>query len=160
MDGGITMYNIIVSTLNRQDKALDLMKELLQEEFSLLMKRDTDAIMTIEFSIHELLRQLATEKESIIKTLGGGRLKDYAQMLPEEQRETIISLWMSIDGKEQACAKQASLNTRLSLGLLDQSKDLLNYLHERILPPQRTNYSRRGTYAKLHPQASVLSARY
>lgn len=154
------MFANIQSTLNRQDKALDLMKELLQEEFSLLMKRDTDAIMTIEFSIHELLRQLATEKESIIKALGGGRLKDYAQMLPDDKKEIIISLWLNIDKKEQACAKQASLNTRLSLGLLDQSKDLLNYLHERIVPPQRTGYSRRGTYAKQHPQASVFSARY
>lgn len=154
------MFANIQNTLNRQDKALDLMKDLLQEEFSLLMKRDTDAIMTIEFSIHELLRQLATEKESIIKALGGGRLKDYAQMLPEDKKEIIISLWLSIDKKEQACARQASLNTRLSLGLLDQSKDLLNYLHERIVPPQRTAYSRRGTYAKQHPQASVFSARY
>lgn len=154
------MFANIQSTLDRQDKALDLMKDLLQEEFSLLMKRDTDAIMTIEFSIHELLRQLASEKESIIKALGGGRLKDYAQMLPEDKKEIIISLWLSIDKKEQACARQASLNTRLSLGLLDQSKDLLNYLHERIVPPQRTGYSRRGTYAKQHPQASVFSARY
>ena len=69
------MFANIQDTLNRQDKALDLMKELLQEEFSLLMKRDTDAVMTIEFSIHELLRQLATEKESIIQALGGGAFK-------------------------------------------------------------------------------------
>lgn len=154
------MFDNIHNTLNRQDKALDLMKELLQEEFSLLMKRDTDAIMTIEFSIHELLRQLASEKESIIKALGGGRLKDYAEMLPTDKKEIIISLWLSIDKKEQACARQASMNTRLSLGLLDQSKDLLNYLHERIVPPQRTSYSRRGTYTNHHPQASILSARY
>lgn len=154
------MFATIQDTLSRQDKALDLMKELLKEEFSLLTKRDTDAIMTIEFSIHELLRQLATEKESIIKALGGGRLKDYAQMLPTDKKEIIISLWLSIDKKEQSCARQASLNTRLSLGLLDQSKDLLNYLHERIIPPQRTSYSRRGTYTNQHPQASILSARY
>ena len=42
------MFDNIQNTLNRQDKALDLMKELLEEEFSLLTKRDTDAIMTIE----------------------------------------------------------------------------------------------------------------
>ena len=115
------MFATIQDTLSRQDKALDLMKELLEEEFSLLTKRDTDAIMTIEFSIHELLRQLATEKESIIKALGGGRLKDYAQMLPADKKEIIIS---------------------------------------RIIPPQRTSYSRRGTYTNQHPQASILSARY
>ena len=43
------MFANIQDTLNRQDKALDLMKELLQEEFSLLMKRDTDAVMTLNF---------------------------------------------------------------------------------------------------------------
>ena len=154
------MFATIESILNRQDKALDLMLELLEEEFSLLMERDTDTIMTFEFSIHELLRQLANEKESIIRTLGGGKLRDYAEMLSQDKKEIILTLWLSIDQKEQHCARQASLNTRLSLGLLDQSKDLLNYLHERIIPPQRTSYCRNGAYAKQHPQASVFSGHF
>ena len=154
------MFSILQNTFTRQNKAMDLMLELLEEEFALLMERDTDAIMTLEFSIHELLRQLASEKESIIRFLGGGRLNDYAQMLPEDKRMVILNLWHEIDKKEQTCARQASQNTQLSLGLLDQSKDLLNYLHERIVPPQRTAYSRKGVYAQTRPNASLINGHF
>ena len=154
------MFSILENTLMRQDKAMDLMHELLREEFSLLTERDTDAIMTIEFSIHELLRQLASEKEGIISFLGGGKLRDYAQMLPDDKKTIILHLWHQIDSKEQACAKQASRNTQLSLGLLDQSKAMLDYLHERIIPPQRTAYSRKGIYTQARPQASLINGRF
>lgn len=154
------MFSILESTLTRQNQAMDLMHGLLQEEFSLLMQRDTDAIMTLEFSIHELLRQLASEKESIISFLGGGKLRDYAQMLPEDKKMVILYLWHQIDKKEQACAKQASRNTQLSLGLLDQSKELLDYLHERMIPPQKTVYSRKGVYAQPRPQPSLIEGRF
>ena len=154
------MFSILESTFIRQNKAMDLMYELLTEEFTLLMARDTDAIMTLEFSIHELLRQLASEKESIIRFLGGGKLNDYAQMLADDKRTIILQLWHGIDDKEQRCARQASQNTQLSLGLLDQSKDLLNYLHERIIPPQRTAYSRKGVYAQSRPQASLITGHF
>ena len=154
------MFSILESTFIRQNKAMDLMYELLTEEFTLLMARDTDAIMTLEFSIHELLRQLASEKESIIRFLGGGKLHDYAQMLPNDKKMTILQLWHEIDKKEQTCSKQASKNTQLSLGLLDQSKELLNYLHERIVPPQRTAYSRKGVYTQSRPQASMINGRF
>lgn len=153
------MFSILRETLIRQDKALDLMYELLKEEFSYLKDRNTDAVMSIEFSIHELLRQLAVEKEGIIRFLGGGRLRDYAQMLPEEDQLFTLRIWTSIDKKEQACAKQSSRNTQLSLGLLDQSKGLLNYLHERIIPPQKTAYTRRGVYTQNRPEASLINGR-
>jgi len=154
------MFSILKSTFVRQDKAMDLMHELLEEEFALLMERDTDAIMTLEFSIHELLRQLASEKESIIRFLGGGKLRDYAQMLPDDKKTVLLELWHEIDMKEQRCAKQASQNTQLSLGLLDQSKELLNYLHERIIPPQKMAYSKKGVYTKARPQASLINGRF
>lgn len=154
------MFSILESILDRQDKAMDLLHELLREEFSLLMERDTDAIMTLEFSIHELLRQLASEKEGIIHFLGGGKLRDYAQMLPDDKKAVILRLWHQIDTKEQSCSKQASRNTQLSLGLLDQSKGLLDYLHERIVPPQRTAYSRRGVYTQTRPEASLINGRF
>lgn len=153
------MFSILQETLIRQDKALDLMEELLKEEFSYLRDRNTDAIMSIEFSIHELLRQLAAEKESIIRFLGGGKLRDYAEMLSEENKNFILNLYQTLEKKEQLCAKQASRNTQLALGLLDQSKELLNFLHERILPPQKINYSRQGVYNQTRPQASLINGR-
>lgn len=153
------MYSVLKEALIRQEKALDLMQELLKEEFSYLRERNTDAIMTIEFSIHELLRQLASEKESIIRFLGGGKLRDYVEMLCEENKTFILDLYKVLEKKEQLCAKQASRNTQLALGLLDQSKDMLNFLHERIIPPQKISYSRRGVYAQSRPQASLINGR-
>lgn len=154
------MFKLIQAGLSRQEKALNLMQNLLEEEFSLLVERDSNSIMTLEFSIHELLRQLAVEKEFIIRSLGGGKLHDYAQMLSDEKQKNILELWHRIDNAEQVCARQASQNTRLSLGLLDQSKELLNYLHERIVPPQRTAYSRKGNYAQNRSQASLFTGRF
>ena len=56
------MYDTIRGNLDRQAKGLNLLGQLLDEEFSLLMDRRTDEIMSLEFSIHELVRQLADEK--------------------------------------------------------------------------------------------------
>ena len=130
------MYDIILGNLDRQARALKLLSSLLEEEFSLLVSRDTNAIMAQEFSIHELLRQLAVEKEN-----------------------TVRGLWEVIDELEQSCARQATRNTQLSLGLMDQSKELMDYLHKRLLPPQRQTYDRGGAYAQVRPDAALLNAR-
>ncbi|MCH5277641.1 MAG: flagellar protein FlgN [Desulfovibrionaceae bacterium] len=153
------MYSLIYGNLDRQAKALTLLGELLDEEFSLLVKHDTEAVMGLEFSIHELLRQLSVEKESVIRRLGGGKVLDYAQMLPPEQGEALNELWNAIDEGEQNCARQASRNTELSLGLMDQSKHMLDYLHARLLPPQQDTYGRQGRYTQSRPAAALLSGR-
>lgn len=153
------MYSLIHGNLDRQAKALDLLGELLDEEFSLLLTHDTEAVMGLEFSIHELLRQLAVEKECVIRRLGGGKVLDYVQMLPEEQGAALSELWRHIDAGEQVRARQASRNTELSLGLMDQSKRLLDYLHARILPPQQDTYGRQGRYNQPRPAASLFSGR-
>ena len=56
------MFAQIQGNLNRQLKGLELLVSLMEEEFELLCNRDTDAVATLEFSIHELLRQLAVER--------------------------------------------------------------------------------------------------
>lgn len=153
------MYTLIHGNLDRQTKALHLLGELLDEEFSLLLKHDTQAVMGLEFSIHELLRQLAQEKEGVIRRLGGGRVLDYAEMLPDDQGGELRELWRRIDAEEQACAKRATRNTELSLGLMDQSKQMLDYLHSHILPPRQDTYGRRGRYTQPHPEATLISGR-
>lgn len=153
------MDTLILGNLDRQAKALTLLSELLDEEFSLLLQHDTEAVMGLEFSIHELLRQLAVEKESVISRLGGGRVLDYAAMLPEDQGEALRSLWERIDNGEQSCARQAARNTELSLALMDQSKKMLDYLHKRVLPPKLDTYGRRGRYTQPRPEAALISGR-
>lgn len=146
------MYDIILGNLDRQARALKLLSSLLEEEFSLLVSRDTNAIMAQEFSIHELLRQLAVEKENTVRRLGGGKVRDYADLLEQSdagesgegprKAAALRGLWEVIDELEQSCARQATRNTQLSLGLMDQSKELMDYLHKRLLPPQRQTYDR------------------
>lgn len=163
------MYDVILGNLDRQARALKLLSSLLEEEFSLLVKRDTDAIMAQEFSIHELLRQLAVEKESTLRRLGGGKVRDYADLLEQSdageggdgphKAAALRELWEIIDDLEQLCARQATRNTQLSLGLMDQSKELMDYLHKRLLPPQRQTYDRGGAYAQVRPDAALLNAR-
>lgn len=163
------MYDVILGNLDRQAKALLLLSSLLEEEFSLLVKRDTNAIMAQEFSIHELLRQLAVEKESTVRRLGGGRIRDYADLLEQSdageggegpaKAAALRELWNAIDELEQSCARQATRNTQLSLGLMDQSKELMDYLHKRLLPPSRQTYGPKGAYTQLRPDAALLNAR-
>ena len=153
------MFTLIHGNLDRQAKALSLLTDLLDEEFSLLLNRDTESVMSLEFSIHELLRQITIEKEEVIRRLGGGRVLDYAEMLPEEEGDILRALWQTIDDSEQTCARKASRNTELSLGLMDQSTELLDYLHKRILPPQSQTYGRSGRYTQNHPEASLISGR-
>ena len=153
------MYHLISGNLNRQVLALNLLGELLDEEFACLTERQVEKIMSLEFSIHELLRQLAVEKEQTILRLGGGKVLDYAQMLDAEQGDPIRSMYQKIDDGEQNCSRKASRNTQLSLGPLDQSKEMLDYLHSRMLPPKQDAYSKKGRYVQSAPQASIISGK-
>ncbi len=154
------MFRIVYETLYRLDKAMELLHQLLEEEFSLLKKRNAEAIMSLEFSIHELLRQLAVEKECLKRFLGNGKVKDYALMLPNEEKKYVLEILQDIDDKEQICAKQASRNTQLSLGLLDQSKELLDFLHKRIVPPQKNTYGKLGSYVEHRPGPALIAGKF
>ena len=68
------MYQIISESLTRQERALALLHDLLEEEYQTLLKRDANAIASLEFSIQELIRQLAVEKSLVIKSLAGKRV--------------------------------------------------------------------------------------
>ncbi len=153
------MYQLIRNNLDRQNKGLHLLRGLLDEEFSLLMARNTTEIMTLELSVHELVRQLAAEKHQIKRFLGGGMVRDYAAMLDEERRDEINRLWNEVDAGEQRCSRQASHNAELSLALLDQSKDMLTYLHERIQPQTSSTYVRKGVFFRRRPEAALISGR-
>lgn len=153
------MFEIICATLNRQSSALSLLTELLEEEYQLLIKRDTKRIVALEFSIHELIRQIANEKHNIIKTLGGGKLLHYAEMLPSEDSETIKRLHLMIDTSEQKCCKQASQNAEFSLILLDQSRATFKELQRYATPKVTQTYGPKGVMQVQRPQASVYSGR-
>ncbi len=154
------MYQRIYDTLRRQDQGLKLLISLLDEEYDFLRERKTDEVVSLEFSVHELIRQLAVEKELIKRTLDGGKLIHYVELLPSEQGEELRSMFKSIDRAEQNASRKASRNAELSLALLDQSQRLMQELHSQIVPKSAPTYGRRGYMGtKQRPQAALISGR-
>jgi hypothetical protein len=153
------MFAQIRGNLNRQAKGLELLRQLQAEEFELLAKRDAESISSLEFSVHELLRQLAVERDELKGVMQGTKVAEYAQMLPEEEGGQIRALLQAIDRAEQQSARQAEKNTSLSLSLLDKSQELMVYLYEQIQPRQQVVYSAKGSYANARPQAVLFSGR-
>ena len=138
------MDNVIFESLSRQDKALGLLRELLEEEYGILLSRDTNGVVSLEFSIQELIRQIAVEKSLVIRLLRGKRVMQYASSLPGDMTEAWEKLFRSVDDGEQAVSRQASRNAQLSLALLDQSTRNLNALTSQIIPPLTGVYGRHG----------------
>jgi len=150
------MYDLIYNTLIRQERGLDVLASLLDEEFTCMVNQETSEVMSLELSIHELVRQLVREKTYIMKMLGGGRLHDYVAMQMEEERAGLEAIIEAIDKGEQYCSRKASQNAELSLALLDQSEKLLNFLHKKIQPVAPPAYGRKGAYSKAPRAEAVL----
>lgn len=154
------MKDIIYESINRQDKALALLRELLQEEYEILLGRDTKKVASLEFSIQELIRQLAVEKALVIRSLNGKRVMEFAQSLPESEAEKFKTLFQSVDDGEQAVSRQASRNAQLSLALLDQSTSTLQALTSQVALPRSGVYGRKGGMCyEVHPRAALISGR-
>ena len=153
------MHDIIHESLSRQDKAICLLRDLLEEEYNCLLSRDIDAVVSLEFSVQELIRHLAVEKTFVIKRLGGMRVAEYSAMLPDDMAALLLDILRRIDMGEQGVARQASRNTTLSLALLDQSSRTLQALTRQAMPAKAETYGRRGGMRTLHPQAALISGR-
>lgn len=154
------MYQRIHDSLFRQDKALNLLRDLLEEEYEILLGRDTNTVASLEFSIQELIRQLAVEKSLVIRSLQGQKVLEFAATQPEAEQLTLQALFQSVDEGEQAVSKQASRNAQLSLALLDQSTHTLKALTSQVVPPLAGVYSRNGDMRhEMHPQAALISGR-
>ena len=156
------MLRRIQENLFRQNRALEVLQHLLEEEFSLLKDRRPEAVSSLEFSMQELLRQLVSEREDLSGLLGGGPLLRYVEYIradhPEEA-EFITALLDAIDTKEQSNAKQAQRNTELVLALMDQSKSMLDYLYKQVVPQKKDGYSARGEYKEAKTGAHLIKGR-
>jgi len=157
------MLHRLAQHLSRQDKALALLLELLKEEFALLADRRPQEVSHVEFSIHELMRQIMDERRGCIALLGGKRLSVYLKDLGDdfhEETKALSALAQSLDDSEQACARQAERNNQLAIGLLDQSQALLGFVHDRVAPKSRNTYSARGRFHEAkRPDSAILEGR-
>ncbi len=154
------MYTTVHTSLIRQRKALALLCELMEEEYQTLLGHNTDAVVALEFSIQELIRQLAAEKATVIKSLTGVRVKDYVATLPQTEGAALLDMLTAIDRAEQEAARQATRNSQLSLALLDQSSRTLQALTSQAMPAKAETYGRRGGMRPhAHPEAALISGR-
>lgn len=157
------MFERINRNLHRQVKAMEVLRSLLAEEFELLKGLNPQAVTGVEFSIQMLLQQLAAEREEMSALLGGGRLLHYAEALAKsepEKGQSLMALFAEMDGLEQECAARAEKNSHLALGLMDQSRSMLEFLHNQVLPESKETYSAKGAYTrKSRPDAAIIRGR-
>lgn len=138
----------ILANLTRQMRAVELLQELQKEEFSHLAVRDAGGVASVEFSIQELLRQIGGERHSLHVLYAGldpaaRRLADVIDRFPAEAAAEARALFVAIDAVEQRCAKQASRNYAMALGLYDVAKSGLDSLRS-LLTPKRGVYGASG----------------
>ncbi len=154
------MFDLLRGNLVRQMKALELLESLLEEEFSLLALRKPEEVSALEFSLHELIRQIADERGDMVKMMNGVRLFVFAEALPQEEGDQVRELLKDIDRLEQRCARQGSRNAELALALHDQNRETMNFLHSRLVPPKVQNtYDRTGACVKPRLEASIIHGR-
>ena len=153
------MYAKIHANLFRQLKGLELLHSLLEEEFACLLERNVEEISSLEFSIHELMRQLLNERMEIKGIMNGVRVSEYADMLPAEDGAAVHALMTELLEREQVCSRQAGLNSTLAFGLLDQGQELLDFLYSAAVPKQAHTYGAKGGMQTNKPGAALISGR-
>ena len=158
------MIKLIKANLDRQSKAVLLLSMLLQEEFSLLMKKATQGVTSVELVIQELMRLISAERMSLRLFVqkfdpSAQRLGQVLPAIEDGQRKEIEKLLARIDEHEQKCGVQASKNHQMAQALLEQSSSMLDFLHKEITPKEQNVYSARGRYFNPKPQASLINGR-
>ena len=158
------MIERILSNLGRQHGAVRLLEVLLSEEFSHLSERNPGAVASVEFSIQELLRQLAVERRSLQAHYAAldpaaKRLADVIDRFDPASRETAQSLYAAIDTVEQRSAKQATRNYTMALGLYDLTKSSLDNL-QKLLIPKKGTYGSHGRMATAASAPGLVSGRF
>ncbi|GAB7024185.1 flagellar export chaperone FlgN [Salidesulfovibrio brasiliensis] len=154
----------IEENLVRQNKALMLLSALLMEEFSRLTARNAQGVSQIEISIQELLRQMVSERHSLRAMVGrvvpgAQRVADLEGHVDAEHFSVLLELVARMDQTQQECGQQANKNHALAVALHDQSRELLEFMHNEIQPKQKDAYSARGRYVPPTQHGNILRGR-
>lgn len=158
------MIRLIEENLVRQNKAMMLLFILLEEEFSRLMQSNPQGVSQIELSIQELMRQIASERLCLRgmvgeHTPGAQRVSELYPAMDEEMQANFEGLVVMLDETEQKCAQQAGKNNQMAMALFDQSKQLLDFMHNEIKPKNDTAYAATGRYGQASSGARLLNGR-
>jgi len=158
------MFQLIEENLVRQNKAMMLLFLLLEEEFSRLMRSNPQSVSQIELSIQELMRQIGAERMTLRRLVGEAaqgaeRVRDLFLMMDDAVRENFEGMLAMMDETEQKCGIQAAKNNEMAMALFDQSKVLLNFMHDEIKPKNTAAYAATGRYAQAASSARLLTGR-
>jgi len=158
------MFQLIEENLVRQNKAMMLLFLLLEEEFSRLMKSNPQSVSQIELSIQELMRQIGAERMALRRLVGEAaqgavRVRDLFLVMDDAVRENFEGMLAMMDETEQKCGVQAAKNNEMAMALFDQSKVLLNFMHDEIKPKNTAAYAATGRYAQAASSARLLTGR-
>ncbi len=142
---------------------MSLLAELQKEEFTHLKVLDPAQVAGVEFSIHELMRQIARERTGLRRIYAAlvpkaTRLRDVRHLFSPRDQEAADTLIAAIDRLEQACARQADKNYRLALGLYNQSRSSIEFIQNQIVPKKQV-YSAAGRFAKAAMEPALLNGR-
>lgn len=128
---------MFASTLNRLDKALDLLISLLEEEFAALRQREVEKISALESSILLLLEQLQVEQKELkqeIKRLGEVDLESFLN-----QEEGLAKAYKKVLDKQKRIKVLSNRNRELAFALATQTASLLVFLQKKIKDSNREN---------------------
>jgi len=153
------MYDVIIASLQRQEKGLELLLELLVQEYRTICERKMTLVSHQEFSIQELIRQLVEEKEFVIRLLKGVSIAKYAEEQPLAGKETLLTLLKRLDSAEQQTSRQAARNSQLVLALLDQNDKSMQTLFKEAVPAVSLVYGRHGAMHPIPSQGALISGR-
>ncbi|KUJ96631.1 MAG: hypothetical protein PWR24_272 [Desulfonauticus sp.] len=130
---------MLKETLQRLNKAMELLLNLLEEEFSALKSREVEKISSLEASIQLLLEQLEKEKfflkERIQRDNSLG-LNDFFATYPQGEE---AFLWKSLEEKQHKIHLASKRNSDLAFALARQTVDLLTFLQKKIKDSNRDN---------------------
>jgi hypothetical protein len=154
----------ILESLTRQERALTVLAQLLAEEFSLLAARDATGVTSLEFSIQELLRQLAVERGALGRIYpavapGAARLADVIDRFDAGARARALALLAAIERGEKRCSTLSSRNYQMALGLYDVTKSCLSHLQTRLVP-KKAVYGSRGRVGAATPSPGRINGRF
>lgn len=155
------MLTKIFGNLSRQQAAMNVLAQLLEEEFGLLQKGNPRVVAGLQMSIQELIRQLGAERMDLKATVrsvapGFERLDEFADALPEPDGEIVHQYIQAIDDLEQTCARLSAKNGELARALRDQSVKLMNFLHRKVNPDNTELYTARGQHPQSRPGAAIV----
>ena len=152
----------IVESLIRQREGMKILSSLLKEEFSALTARDKSGLVDMELAVQELIRQLARERDDLKAALskvmpGGQGLSQFIdRQAPDSSLKKLVA---DMELLERQCSRQATVNADLVMALVQQSQDMLSFMHDQVRPRNEDVYSRRGDFAADCSEPRLLQGR-